>query len=77
MERIELMELKDDYVRYKYFPENSEKFGIVAMNRNTGERKLEKTAEDYGTNYAAHAFRRIDEFQKKGEFLHEDMIAWY
>ena len=77
MVRIEKMELTDQLVRYKYFPEGSEKSGIVALNRSTGERILEKSLEQYGNTYAAHALRRIEEYQSAGEFIERDIIAWY
>lgn len=77
MVRIELLELTEETVKYKYFPEQSEKHGIVALGRRTGERALEKVAEEYSSNYAAHALCRIEEYQKRGEFPKKDIVAWY
>ena len=77
MVKIERLELTDKIARYRYFPEDSRKCGIVALDRETGERKLETMLEGYGSNYAAHALRRIEEYQKKGEFLKKDVVAWY
>lgn len=28
-------------------------------------------------NYAAHAFRRMEEYQNKNEFPKKDIVAWY
>jgi len=42
MVSIVRLELTDQIARYRYFPENSKKRGIVAFNRRTGERDLEK-----------------------------------
>lgn len=77
MVRIELLELAEDYAKYKFFPENSESFGIVSLNRKTGERMIEKIVEDYDNKYAFHALYRIEQYQKKGEFLEKDLVAWY
>ena len=77
MVRIEKLELTNQIARYKYFPEKSQKSGIVALNRNTGERIFEKSIAGYGTTYAAHALRRVEEYQKNGEFLESDVVAWY
>lgn len=75
--KIEKMELTDQMVRYRYFPEKSKKSGIVALNRDTGERILEKALEEYGNTYAAHALRRIEEYQRNGKFPEKDVIVWY
>lgn len=56
MVKIEKMELTDQMVRYRYFPEKSKKSGIVALNRDTGERILEKALEEYGNTYAHMRF---------------------
>ncbi len=77
MVRIEKITLTDQIARYKYFPEASKESGIVALNRNTGERIFEKALEGYDRMYAAHAIRRIEEYQKRGEFLERDIVAWY
>lgn len=36
MVRIEKLEMTDSAARYKYYLENSDGSGIVALNRNTG-----------------------------------------
>lgn len=77
MVRIELLELTEETIRYKYFPEQSEEYGIVALGRKTGDRTIEKASEGYSANYAAHALRRIEEYQKEGDFPKKDIIAWY
>ena len=77
MVKIELLELTEDFARYKFFPEGSEDYGIVALNRKNGERVFEKQLASYGMMYAAHALKRIEEYRKKGDFLQEDIVAWY
>lgn len=77
MVKIELLELTDEIVRYKFFPEDSKEYGVVALHRGTGKRILEKTVDGYGNNYAAHAFRRIEEYEKNDNFSKTDLIAWY
>ena len=75
--RIKKLELTDSTARYEYFPEKFGKSGIVSLNRDTGERVLEKAAPGYGNSYAAHALRRIEKFQKNGKFIEEDTVVWY
>lgn len=77
MVTIERVEVTDEMARYQFFPENSEKSGIVVLNRSTGERVLEKEVDGYGNNYAAHAIRRIEEYQQNGNFLEKDVVVWY
>ena len=36
--KIELLELTDKIVKYKYIPENSDEYGIVSFDRVTGEK---------------------------------------
>lgn len=74
---IELLELTEDLARYKFFPEDSKDYGIVMLNRKSKERVFEKQVAGYGSTYAAHALRRIEEYQKQGDYLPKDMIAWY
>ncbi len=77
MVRIKLIELTEDFARYKFFPEKSEDCGIVALNRINGERIIEMQAAGYGNQYAAHSLRRIEEYRKTGDYIAEDTIAWY
>lgn len=77
MVRIKLLELTEDFARYKFFPEGAEDCGIVALNRISGERIIERQHADYGTQYAAHSLRRIEEYQKTGNYITEDTIIWY
>lgn len=77
MVKIELLELTEELARYRFFPEGSEDYGIIALDRKSGERIFEKQIAGYGTTYAAHALRRIEEYQKQGEYLPKDIVAWY
>lgn len=77
MVKIELMELTSGIVRYKYFPEDSKEYGIVMLDRKTGERHFEKVTEDYGMKYAAHALKRVEEYRKHDDYLQKDIVAWY
>lgn len=77
MVKIELLELTENVARYKYFPENSEEYGIVMLDRKMGRGDFEKVHQGYGTKYAAHALKRVKEYQKSGDFLQKDIIAWY
>ena len=77
MVKIELMDLTGDIARYKYYPETSKEYGIIVLDRKTGERKQEKSVEEFNSSYAAHAIWRIEEYQETGKFLEKDIIAWY
>ncbi len=77
MVKIEFLELTADFLRYRYFPEDSKDCGEVSLNRKTGERNVEKTAERYPLTYAAHALHRMEEYLKNGKFPKTDIVAWY
>lgn len=78
MEKLELLEVNEEKVIYKYFPETeTEKFGVVSINRKNGERKIEKLFEEYGNNYAFHAFNELERYISKGSFPVSGGVAWY
>ncbi len=77
MVRIVLAELTEELARYRYYPEDSGDYGVVALNRQNGNRIYETQAEGYGQTYAAHALKRIEEYQKIGDFPKEDVVVWY
>ena len=78
MEKLELLEVNEEKVIYKYFPETeTEKFGIVSVNRKTGERKIEKLLDEYLTNYANHALNELERYINKGNFPVTGGVAWY
>lgn len=78
MESLELLEVNEDKVIYKYYPEQeTEKFGVVSVNRKTGERKFEKLFEKYGTSYAGHACRELERYITNGSFPVKGAVAWY
>ena len=75
--KIELLELTDKIVKYKYIPENSDEYGIVSFDRVTGKKKIDKLVSGYSMNYPAHAFHRIKEYLENNNFQKKDVIAWY
>ena len=78
MVRIELSSVDEKEAVYKYFPEQeTEKYGIVAVNRKTGERVILQKASDYGNEYAFHTCREIERYISKGVFKPKGMVAWF
>ena len=53
---LELLEITETMVKYKYYPESSKEYGIIMIDRMSEERKVEKEVTGYGSNYLAHAF---------------------
>lgn len=77
MLRLELIEVTETLIKYKYYPENSPKYGIVILNRITRERNIARKVEGYILNYAARALRRLEEYNEKNIFPEKDIVAWY
>lgn len=82
MEWLELIELTDEIVRLKYYPEQQSatgSFGEVTYFRKSEEWHFDKIAEGYSRNYALHACqaaRYVDKFNK-GIFKNEGLVGWY
>ena len=74
---IKLLGIENGKVRYMYYPEGGKRSGIVSVSEKTKERTIEKVANGFANVYALHAFKRIEEYIDKQNFLKEDMIAWY
>ena len=77
MEYIELVELTDNKATYRYYPEGGQEYGIVSLNRKTGERIHDKICPNSISMYAGHTWRRLEEYQATGEFPKRAQIAWY
>ena len=77
MERLELLEVNENKVVYRYYPEQEADFGVVSVNRKTGERKIEKLCDSYGKTYAFHACRELERYITEGNFPVNGGVAWY
>ena len=76
MEWIELIELTDEKVSYRYYPEGKNEYGIVSLMRKTGELIHDVPCLNVLLTYAGHAWRRIEKYQKENNFPKKAMIAW-
>lgn len=82
MEFLELLEVTDEYARYRYYPEQKEavgEYGEVTYFRQTSERHFDKIANvgGFGIEYAVHACQAIANFARSGEFKQNGLIGWY
>ena len=78
MVRIELLSLTETEAIYKYFPEHeTENYGIVSVNRQSGKRIIRQAASGYGSEYAFHACHEIDRYIAANNFKPKGMAAWY
>lgn len=81
MEWVELIELTDEIVRLRYYPERRSAvgdFGTVTYFRKKHDWQFDKIAEGYPRNYALHACmsaRRID--SSGGKFKEAWLVGWY
>lgn len=82
MEWLELIELTDEIVRLRYYPEQRSavgSFGEVTYFRKSEDWQFDKIAQNYSRNYACHAYiaaHRVDKLNN-GEFKKEGLIGWY
>ena len=76
MEYLELELLTDEIVSYRYYPEGGEEYGIVSLNRKTGERIHDLPCPGCSSSYAGQAWMRIEDYQKQGRFPEKGIAAW-
>lgn len=74
---VKKISVTDSVVTYRYYPENKKAYGIVSVNRKTGQRSFDKVETEYGTRYAAHACVWIERQIKRGQFPETGGEAWY
>ncbi|MEG2932727.1 MAG: hypothetical protein RR842_04035 [Gordonibacter sp.] len=77
---FELRKRNGDIATYDYMPENEKaNRGIISLNLTTGSREvIEKSSDDKGFDYAAHALRAIGEnFSASGSLQKKGWVAWY
>lgn len=78
MLRLELVDNTNDKVVYNYFPEGKEEYGIVSVNKNTGNLNVEKIAvNDEYKRYLFHAMSRIRKSFSENRFSEKETVAWY
>ncbi len=71
------LELTEEYVQYKFFPEGKEdNFGIVQVNLKDFSRVLIKDAEGVLSNYRGHAAAQVVRLAQRGEFPQRSGAAW-
>lgn len=76
METLILEVLTDEKVSYRYYPEDGEEYGIVSLNRKTGERTHDLVCPGSISLYARQAWSRLDEYQASSRFPKRDLVAW-
>lgn len=76
---LELLELTEEYVQYKFYPEGKkDNFGIVQVNRkNFKDRFIVKEAVDVSDMYRVMAMFRVGKLVQDGEFPETSACAWY
>ena len=75
---LELLELTEEYVQYKFFPEGKEdNFGIVQVNLADFNRVLIKDAQNVHDWYRRHAWAQVERLARRGVFPQRSGAAWY
>lgn len=76
MEYLELELLTDDIVSYRYYPEGGKEYGIVSLNRKTGDVNHDVPCPDSISLFAIQAWQRLEEYHEKNRFPEKDLVAW-
>lgn len=77
MLRLELVNNTQREVVYNYFPEQENEYGIVSMDKDTGEIGIIKVSpNDMYKRYLFHAVSKIEKYAIEKDFQENDVIAW-
>lgn len=77
MLRLELVSNTQKEVIYNYFPEHDNEYGIVSINKDTGEPSIVKISpNDEFRTYLYHAISTMERYFKEDNFRDKDTIAW-
>ena len=78
MLKYELIEGTDDLIRYKYYPEGMNEYGVVYIDKRTGNCGIETMAPEdcSGSSYILHMFSRMQSFLSANSFRQSGKIAW-
>lgn len=76
---LELLELTEEYVQYKFYPEGKkDNFGIVQVNRkNFKDHFIVKEVVDVSDMYRVMAMFRVGKLVQDREFPETSACAWY
>ena len=76
---LELLELTDEYVQYKFYPEDDkDNFGVVQVDiKDHTKRFVVQNAKDVSDMYKGMALYRVSLLVKNGEFPQTSACAWY
>ena len=76
---LELLKLTDEYVQYKFFPEDDKSnFGIVQVDvKEPAKRFVVQDAKNVSGMYKGMAMVRVGLLAKNGDFPQTSACAWY
>lgn len=78
MLRLKLHDLTDEYVEYKFYPEQEDCFGIVGMTLKDKKLYYPKfLSEEYGDYYQMHAYFALRDFVEENSFPQTGTRCWY
>lgn len=78
MLHLRLYDENCDMAVYHYYPERSNDYGIVKINKMDGSIEVIKVAtSDTNSVYLHHTISRITEYFENGQYEKETVVAWY
>lgn len=81
MEWVEIIELTNEIIRIRYYPEQRSavgEYGEVTYFRKADDWRFDKIVPEYGTSYALQACKAAQRCHKNGKFPKTGgVIGWY
>ena len=76
MVHLRKIKIDNQVITAEYSPENSNWWGKIAVNLQTGKTSFDEN-ENYGKSYPAHAKWKLIEMQGCGDDRTECLVMWY
>lgn len=78
MLRFKRLDSQEGILRYGYYPEGGESFGVIAFDIKEGQGKIESLEKaDVCKIYAYKMLGRVRKMAVRGVFESEGTISWY
>lgn len=78
MVRLELMSITNKKVVYRYYPESTNDFGVLSLDRQNQSLMSHESPDGYHSSYFRHALAKVREWIGAGvQFPERYTVAWY
>ena len=77
MLRLKNIKISESIAEADFSPEDSNNWGHLAVDRESGKTVLFEEVPGYGASYKAHAKKKLLEMAKENDSRKECVVMWY